>query len=154
MTIFTEEKLAHYHIGHFHVHGSTMSFVRKEGIRRKDLIAKGDMVYFMFVNGDLYKIGKAGGQHGFAGRVGTYNRGRLGDATNNRIIDVMQDLGQQNIDVYGVPIPRRIIESVDPLTGEKFDIEVSLHKEYESRYTTMYINEDEANELPFCNQLN
>ena len=55
---------------------------------RKDLIAKGDMVYFMFVNSDLYKIGKAGGQHGFAGRVGTYNRGRLGDATNNRIIDV------------------------------------------------------------------
>lgn len=151
--MFDKKSLNKYYIGNFHIHGSTMSFVRKEGLRRKDLIATGDMVYFMFVGDELYKIGKAGGAQGFASRVGTYNRGRLGDATNNRIIDVMEDINEQDIEVYGVPIPRQILEVVDPLSGEKFDIEVSMHGEFEKRYTTLYLDEDAANELPFCRQI-
>lgn len=141
------------HIGHFHVHGSTMSFHRVEGLRHKDLVALGDVVYFMYVNGVMYKIGKAGGANGFAGRAGTYNRGRLGDATNNRIIDVMEDIGEKNIEVYCVQVPRPVVQYTCPITEEVFEMEVSIHKNIESHYTDTYLMEDSANELPFCNQL-
>ena len=154
MTKFTDLVLQKAtHIGHFHLCGDTMNFVRN-GFKRSEIIAMGDMVYFMFVNGTMYKIGKAGGAHGFAGRAGTYNRGRLGDATNNRIMDVMEDIPASDIQVYALPIPRRILTETCPLTGETFEIEVTLHKSFESRYTTMYLDEDAANSLPFCNQLN
>jgi hypothetical protein len=141
------------HIGHFHIAGDSMRFYRN-GYRAKDIKALGDVVYFMYVNGELYKIGKAGGANGFCGRAGTYNRGRLGDATNRRIMDIMEDIPADEIQVYALPIPRRIFTETCPLTGEIFEIEVSLHKEYESRYTTMYLEEDSSHDLPFCNQLN
>ncbi len=140
------------HIGDFYLYGDTMNFVRN-GFNRKQIIAMGDMVYFMYVNDTMYKIGKAGGAHGFAGRAGTYNRGRLGDATNNRIMDVMENLPANVIQVYALPIPRRIFTETCPLTGETFEIEVALHKEYESRFTTIYLNENSSNSLPFCHQL-
>lgn len=140
------------HIGHFHLHGDTMTFHRNN-LSRKNLIELGDLVYFMFVNDKLYKIGKAGGASGFAGRAATYNRGRKGNATNNRIMDIMEDIPSNNIEVYAVPIPRRVITETCPLTGEVFEIEATLHKEYESRFTTMYLDENVTNDLPFCNQL-
>lgn len=155
MTNFTDLVLQKaIHIGHFHVCGDTMNFVRN-GFKRKEIIAMGDLVYFMFVNGTMYKIGKAGGALGFAGRAQTYGqgRGKYGDATNRRIMDIMDDIPSDNIQVYALPIPRRILTETCPLTGETFEIEVTLHKEYESRFTTMYLDEDTANSLPFCNQL-
>jgi hypothetical protein len=141
------------HIGYFHVHGDTMTFYRKDGYRAKDIKALGDVVYFMYVKGELYKIGKAGGASGFVGRAGTYNRGRLGDATNNRIIDVMEDIQQKDIEVYCVQIPRPVVEYTCPITGEVHQIPVSIHKDIESLYTDKYLSEDSAHELPFCNQL-
>jgi len=141
------------HIGHFHVHGETMTFHRNDNFRAKDIKALGDVVYFMYVNDNLYKIGKAGGASGFYGRAGTYNRGRLGDATNNRIIDVMEDIQEQNIEVYCVQIPRPVVKYTCPLTNEVHEIPVSIHKDIESLYTDQHLFEDSANELPFCNQL-
>lgn len=141
------------HIGHFHVHGDTMTFHRKDVYRAKDIKALGDVVYFMYVKGELYKIGKAGGASGFAGRAGTYNRGRLGDATNNRIIDVMEDIQQKDIEVYCVQIPRPVVKYTCSITGEVHKIPVSIHKDIESLYTDKYLTEDSSHELPFCNQL-
>jgi len=141
------------YIGHFYVEGSDMYFHRADGIRRKDLIALGDVVYFMYVNGEMYKIGKAGGAEGFAGRAGTYNRGRFGDATNNRIIDIMQDEGENIIEVYCVQVPRPVVQYTCPITGEIFKVEVSIHKDIESHYTNKFLLENPFNELPFCNQL-
>lgn len=140
------------HIGHFHLCGDTMNFVRN-GFSRKEIIHMGDVVYFMYVNDTMYKIGKAGGAEGFAGRATTYNKGRRGDATNNRIMNIMEDIPSTDIQVYALPIPRRIVTETCPLTGETFEIEVSLHKEYESRFTTIYLNENSSNSLPFCYQL-
>jgi hypothetical protein len=147
----TREKAIH--IGYFHVHGGTMSFHRKPGYRAKDIKALGDVVYFMYVQGALYKIGKAGGASGFCGRAGTYNRGRLGDATNNRIIDVMEDIQESNIEVYCIQIPRPVVEYICPITNEVYKISVSIHKDIESLYTDKHLSEDELNELRFCNQL-
>jgi hypothetical protein len=140
-------------IGHFDVHGSTMTFHRREGLRRKELIEMGDMVYFMFVGGKLMKIGKAGGAQGFANRAGTYNRGRAGDATNNRIIDIMEEIKAKRIDVYAVRAPRQSVKYECPLTGEMIVEEVPTHKNVETRLTAMYLDENTDNELPFCNQL-
>lgn len=141
------------YIGSFQIHGSTMTFHRDLDLRRKDIIAMGDMVYFMFVNGQLMKIGKAGGATGFAGRAGMYNRGRLGDATNNRILDIMEEIGKTTIDVFAIPVPRQVVKYECPVTGEIFEMEVSIHKDIETLYTDKYLMEDASNELPFCNQL-
>ena len=141
------------HIGHFHVHGQTMRFNRKPEFRAKDIKALGDVVYFMYVKGELYKIGKAGGASGFENRAGTYNRGRLGDATNNRIIDVMDDIQESDIEVYCVQVPRPVVEYTCPITNEVHKISVSIHKDIETLYTNNYLNEDSSNELPFCHQL-
>jgi hypothetical protein len=141
------------HIGYFHVHGDTMSFQRNDNFRAKDIKALGDVVYFMYVNDELYKIGKAGGASGFCGRAGTYNRGKLGDATNRRILDIMEDMQEQDIQVYCVQIPRPVVEYTCPITNDTYKIPVSIHKDIESLYTDKYLSEDSANQLPFCNQL-
>jgi hypothetical protein len=141
-------------IGHFSIEKYKMPFTRVDGIRRKDLIALGDVVYFMFVNDQLMKIGKAGGKGGFAGRANTYMQGRYGDATNRRIMDVMDKIGETHIDVYCVQSPKKVIEYNCPLTGEVITEEVSTHKNVELRLTHKYLAEDVNNELAFCNQLN
>lgn len=149
----TQFKKQALEIGHFDVFDGTMTFVRAPGLRRKDIKALGDVVYFMFVDGELMKIGKAGGANGFVGRAGTYNRGRLGDATNNLIIDVMESLNKNEIVVYAIPVPRQISKYECPITGEVLEVEVSIHKDIEKLYTNKYLQEDPSNELPFCNQL-
>lgn len=140
------------YIGRFHLHGVSMSFIRAPGLRRKDIIELGDIVYFMVVNGKIYKIGKAGGAQGFAGRAGTYARGRLGDATNIRIMDIMQDLDETEIEVWAIKVPRPMVTFNCPLTGVTMTIPVSIHKDIESIYTNMFL-ELEENDLPFCHQL-
>lgn len=140
-------------IGHFHVYDGTMTFNRAAGMRAKDIKALGDVVYFMFVDGKLMKIGKAGGASGFVGRAGTYNRGRLGDATNNLIIDVMESLHETEIEVFAFSVPRYTVQYECPLTGQDLEVEVSIHKDIEKLYTDIYLMEDRDNELPFCNQL-
>lgn len=143
-------------IGHFTIEEEKMPFTRKEGLRRKDIIALGDIVYFMMVDGELMKIGKAGGAMGFAGRVNTYQqgRGKYGDATNRRIMEVMDTIEETRIDVYCVQCPRHMVEYTCPLTGDIIQEEVTTHKNVEARLTHKYLAEDMNNELPFCNQLN
>ena len=154
MSVIKNVKKNGQYIGHFDVTSDTMKFVNADGLRRKDIIALGDIVYFMFVDNKLMKIGKAGGANGFAGRVGTYNRGRLGDATNNLIIDVMESIDADRIDVWAVQSPRETIKYKCNLTGETIAEEVPTHKNNESRYTHMFLGESTANDLPFCTQLN
>ena len=155
MSVTSLAKNAQY-IGFFTIEEEKMPFTRAEGIRRKDLIALGDVVYFMFVNDKLMKIGKAGGAMGFAGRVGTYQQGRgqYGDATNRRIMEVMDSLEETHIDVYCVQCPRHVVEYTCPLTNELIQEEITTHKNTETRLTHKFLAESASNELPFCNQLN
>lgn len=144
------------YIGSFKADGDDFKFTNAEGLRRKDLIAMGDIVYFMFVGDELMKIGKAGGKMGFAGRVGTYQqgRGKYGDATNRRIMDVLDSIEEDTVDVYCVQCPRQVVKYNCPLTGKEIVEEISTHKENETRLTHKYLSECSSNELPFCNQLN
>ena len=141
------------YLGHFNLVGDTLPFTY-DGPKAQSEIAKmGDVVYFMYVDGDLMKIGKAGGRRGFAGRAGTYKLGRKGDSTNNKIIDVLESMGKSRIDVYAFVIPSIQTYTTCPITGDYVSITTSVHGEYETRYTKIYLNESPNNTLPFCTQL-
>lgn len=141
-------------LGYFTIEGGKMPFTKAEGLRRKDVKALGDIVYFMFVDDKLMKIGKAGGADGFAGRAGTYSRGVYGDATNRKILDVMNSLNRDRIEVFYVQCPKYVIEYNCPLTNELLTEKVSTHKNVEVRLTQKYLSEDTNRDLPFCHQLN
>jgi hypothetical protein len=140
------------YLGRFTVRGSIMDF--HPALTHSQYIAMGDLVYFMYVDDRLFKIGKAGGRRGFYGRFNQYKRGRNGDSTNCRIMDVMESFEKYEIEVYGILSPRRAIEQECPLTGKTFTFMVETHRELERSLTTRYLNEEPARDLPFCNQLN
>jgi len=152
-TLSEISKRASY-LGYFTIEGGRMPFTKAEGLRRKDVKALGDVVYFMFVDNELMKIGKAGGASGFASRAETYSRGVYGDATNRKIWDVMNSLNKDRIEVFYVQCPKHVIEYNCPLTNDLLTEEVSTHKNVEVRLTQKYLSEDESRDLPFCHQLN
>ena len=108
------------YLGQFNLRGNVMDF--EPALTRSQYIALSDLVYFMYVNNKLVKIGKSGGADGWNDRMSQYKRGRLAstDRTNNRIMDIMESYGESEIKVYAVQSPRREIEMVCPLTGEVF----------------------------------
>lgn len=140
------------YIGRLTVRGSIMDF--QPAFTRSEYRHMGDMVYFMYVDGKLMKIGKAGGKDGWYGRVQLYKRGRRGDATNNRIMDVMESLQKSDIEVYAILSPRESIKLTCPLTDSISLCEIETHRDLEKKLTNMYMNETPARDLPFCNQLN
>lgn len=140
------------YIGYFTVTEDSMAFNR-EGYSRQDILKMGDVVYFMYVQGQLMKIGKAGGATGFECRANTYSQGRAGDATNRKILDCMKGLGESEIQVYAISVPREEVYRQCPITGREVKYSVSMHKEYEAFLTSQFLNEETENELPFCTQL-
>lgn len=152
MSIATLARETGIYLGRFTIRGDIMDFT--PSLTRSEYLAMGDIVYFMYVNDRLAKIGKAGGANGWYGRFNQYKRGREGDATNCRIMDVMEAVEESHIEVYGISSPRREIEQVCPLTGEVFTVMVETHRELERNLTNRYLDEQPAHDLPFCNQLN
>ena len=141
------------YLGRFNVRGDVMDF--EPTLTYSEYIALGDVVYFMYVNNKLVKIGKAGGAKGWNVRMSQYKRGRHAkDSTNHRIMDIMDSYGESEIEVYAVQSPRREIQMDCPLTGETFVFMVETHRELERSLTTRYLNEQPARDLPFCKQLN
>ena len=141
------------YLGHFNLIYDQLPFTYDGPKSRAEISKMGDVVYFMYVAGKLMKIGKAGGKQGFAGRAGTYKMGRAGDSTNNKIIDVLESINETQIHVYAFVIPKIQLPSTCPINGETIYITTSVHGEYESRYTEMYLSESAENTLPFCTQL-
>ena len=140
------------YLGRFNVRGDVMDF--EPTLTYSEYIALGDVVYFMYVNNKLVKIGKAGGAKGWNVRMSQYKRGRHAkDSTNHRIMDIMDSYGESEIEVYAVQAPRREIIMDCPLTGETFTFMVETHRELERSLTTRYLNEQPARDLPFCKQL-
>ena len=113
----------------------------------------GDMVYFMFVNGELMKIGKAAGNGGWYSRMGMYQRGMFGDQTNKLIMRVMKQIGETSIDIYAIPSPRHTVTITCPITNNEYQTEVETAKDLETKLTQAYLTESADNELPFSVQL-
>ena len=96
-------------------------------VDRAGFIDMGDVVYFMLVNDELKKIGKAAGQFGWYGRMKEYTKTRFNkagkdswDKTTSKIYTYMMNNYEDHnrkINVYAVRAPREVISIMNPLTG-------------------------------------
>ena len=120
MTVSTEIKKRGTYLGYFIVGEKLVNgkdglrshqallFTEAPGMKRRDYIAMGDIVYGMYVAESLKKIGKAGGKNGWAGRVGTYASDPAREPTNAKILRVMDEELEAGttIEVYGFSVPK------------------------------------------------
>lgn len=115
----------------------------------------GDMVYFMFVDDKLMKIGKAANKGGWNGRVGMYKNGnsKRGDGTNKRILRVMKEIGEDTIHIYAIHTPREKISFTNPLNSDIIETEIETALSVEKNLTAQYLTESKSNQLMFSNQL-
>ena len=143
--------LGETYIGHMEVTETDINWFPQ--LRWSEYRDFGDMVYFMFVDGQLMKIGKAAGKSGWNGRVGMYKNGITGDATNRRILRVMKELGKTAIDIWAIQAPRQNISFTNPLTGDIIETEIETARDIELDLTRQYLNESSHNQLLFSNQL-
>jgi hypothetical protein len=127
-------------------------FTKADGMETRDFKAMGDIVYGMYVNGNLVKIGKAGSTNGWAGRIGTYGVDPKGEATNRKIITHLKEdfTYETRVEVYGVSVPRIHSEYFCPVTRETVSIELPQNHQVETHLTTEA--EAEGTDLMFCTQ--
>jgi len=138
------------YVGELEVIDDTINWHRNRDIKVSKIK---DVVYFMMVDGKLYKIGKTECTTGWLGRVQTYASGAKFDHTNARIIRVMNEdnLLEHRIKVYVLEIPRKKVEFECPATGDIITDNIPMAKNMEWHLTKKFINE--GYELKFCNQL-
>ena len=152
MSISELAKRAEY-IGYFDVTETEINYITdKTWSNFRDM---GNIVYFMYVEDSLMKIGIAGGAGGWYGRVSMYKAGasKRGDATNRLILRVMKELGKSKIDIYAVTVPKMQISLTCPLTGDIIENEVEVNRLVEQNLTHRYLSENKLHTLPFSKQL-
>jgi len=143
--------LSETYIGHMEVTETDIDWYPQ--LRWSEFRDFGDMVYFMFVYGELMKIGKAAGKSGWNGRVGMYKNGIKGDKTNERILRIMKEIQRSKIDIYAIQAPREKMSFTNPLTGDIIETEIETARDIELDLTRQYLNESSHNQLLFSNQL-
>ena len=165
MTVSTEIKKRGTYLGYFIVGEKLVNgkdglrshqallFTEAPGMKRRDYIAMGDIVYGMYVAESLKKIGKAGGKNGWAGRVGTYASDPVREPTNAKILRVMDEEFEAGttIEVYGFSVPKAQSEYFCTITNETLHFEVEQHGNVEEHLTSEALEEGE--DLIFCTQL-
>jgi hypothetical protein len=107
-------------------------------LTRKELIAMGDVVYGMYINDKLVKIGKAGGAYGFYNRAGTYCNTNPHEQTNKKFrTEIAERFGSEyvTIEIYGHSIPRVKNSYFDNVTGEIIEVYVPQIGEIETKWT-------------------
>lgn len=141
------------YIGYFDVTETEINYVTDK--TWSNFRSMGNIVYFMYVEDRLMKIGIAGGSGGWYGRVGMYKAGasKGGDATNRLILRVMKELGKSKIDIYAVAVPKMQISLTCPLTGDIIEDEVEVNRLVEQNLTGRYLSESNLHTLPFSKQL-
>lgn len=128
----------------------TLTWHNAPGVENSDITELGDIVYFMFVNGVLQKIGAAGATGGWLRRVKEYCRQNSKCRTTQKIIRCMGELGATRIDVWGLQSPRITKRSLCHASEKYILLTLATHRENEKRYTTMHLSEDPNNSLFFC----
>lgn len=130
-------------IGHFDITKTGMTFDtpyrNSRGKINKNFFINdlGPVVYIMVcaITKELIKIGKAAGIGGFYGRMGTYNRGYLGDETNIKIINYMNSINQNIVLVYAIKAPNKLIEIEDTIENCYFNSYTETASDLERRWT-------------------
>lgn len=158
MTVSTEIKQRGTYLGYFIVGEKLVNgkdglrshqallFTEAPGMKRRDYIAMGDIVYGMYVfEHVLQKIGKAGGKKGWVGRVDTYASDPANEKTNAKILRAMEEEFEPGtkIEVYGFSVPRAQSEYFCPITNETLHFEVPQHGNEEEHLTTRALEEGE-----------
>ena len=129
-----------------------LEFTKAPGMKTCDFNAMGDIVYGMYVNSNLVKIGKAGGAEGWNQRWRTYGSDPANDKTNNKIIQIMNKYYKKTtrIEVYGFSVQRIQSPFFCPITNETISVESARNHEVETYLITEA--ELEGEDLIFCNQ--
>jgi hypothetical protein len=141
------------YIGHFDVTETEIKYTTEK--TRSDFRSMGNIVYFMYVKDQLMKIGIAGGEGGWYGRVSMYKAGpsSRGDATNTLILKVMKEIRETRIDIFAVSVPKLNVTFTCPLTGDTINDDIEVNQKLEKILTARYLNEDTNHTLPFSKQL-
>jgi len=142
------------YLGSLSIDGKRLKFSRALNMARCNVIAMGDVVYFMCIKNKIHKIGIACGETGWESRVNMYSKGETegGDATNRRIFKELREMCETNIDIYAVSAPRQKIVLTRPIKGDIIEHYVQTHRAVELSLTQQYIKS--GGELRFCRQLN
>ena len=112
-------------------------FTKAEGLEPRDFKAMGDIVYGMYVNDQLLKIGKAGSSNGWKSRISQYKNDPKNERTNRKIITCMKadyDFDTK-IHVYGFSVPRITTEYFCPITNETTSIQLAQNDAVETLLT-------------------
>ena len=127
-----------------------LAFTKATGMETRDFKAMGDIIYGMYVNDQLVKIGKAGSTNGFAGRISTYGCDPEGEATNRKIITHLKEdfTYETRVEVYGIAIPRIHSEYFCSVTKETVSIDLPQNHQVETHLTAEA--EAEGEDLMFC----
>ena len=129
-----------------------LQFTKIPGMKTRDFKAMGDIVYGMYVNSSLVKIGKAGGADGWSKRINTYGKDPATDPTNNKIIQIMNKDYKKTtrILVYGFSVSRVQSDFFCPIINDTISIESPRIHEVETYLITEA--ELEGEDLIFCTQ--
>lgn len=117
---------------------------------RQELIALGDIVYFLISGDEILKVGKAGGKVGFACRLDNYKRGEDFDATNRLMTRVIREHNIEKVDIYAIPCPRAKSVFYDPIMEQEDIIETPTNVAIEKKYASLL---KETHDLKFCRQI-
>ena len=157
MNLLEKIKQKAFKIGYFHVYESWedkhLQFKKQYD---KPLGGKtlGPVVYFLFVDGELTKIGKT---VNLGGRLGTYREGRSrGESTNTLIMDTMkydEKTKDDVIEMYAIKVPPKVLEYTCPLTGDTIKEYVDMVTNLERRYTHLYLAEYGDRRLTMISQI-
>lgn len=121
--------------------------------RFTEYVNMGDIVYGMYINDQLVKIGMTAGKKGWAGRYFTYCNNNFDEKTNKmfrRVLGERFDLDKVKIDVYGVQSPKVTKEYFDHITNTMLTVSISMARDIEKQWTDIAKNQGE--DLYLCTQ--
>lgn len=120
--------------------------------RRKYFIEYGDVVYFMFKDEKLLKIGKAGGVTGWYGRQQEYTKPmKHWDRTTKKIYAYLKENKIDEIDIFAIKSPRKYNTIKCQFTDVEYVVEIETAKDYEQLLIQKALLSGE--ELPLCREI-
>lgn len=122
-------------------------------LRWSEYANMGDIVYGMYINDQLVKIGMTAAANSWAGRFAVYSNNNHNEQTNKkfrRTLGEKFNFDEVKIHVYGVQIPRVIKKYFDPITNTTLTENISMARNIEKHWTR--VANDQGEDLYLCTQ--
>ena len=121
-------------------------------INRKHFVELGDIVYAMFTQGKLVKIGKAAGMQGWYGRCNEYCKPeKMWDRTTRKMYNWMIKNNETEITIVAIQSPRIETTITSPITQNKYTKMIETAGELEQELIQEAYRFGE--ELAFCKEI-